>query len=32
VPETVRDAAFRVLRRHGLTTLFANPGSTEISL
>ena len=29
---TVRDAAFDVLRRHGLTTLFANPGSTEISL
>jgi benzoylformate decarboxylase len=29
---TVRDAAFDVLREHGLTTLFANPGSTEISL
>ncbi len=28
----VRDATFDVLRRHGLTTLFANPGSTEISL
>ncbi|MFD4526810.1 thiamine pyrophosphate-dependent enzyme [Streptomyces sp. NPDC058470] len=29
---TVRDAAFDVLRLHGLTTLFANPGSTEVSL
>ena len=29
---TVRDATFDVLRRNGLTTLFANPGSTEISL
>ncbi|MEV6055865.1 thiamine pyrophosphate-dependent enzyme [Streptomyces sp. NPDC052107] len=29
---TVRDAAFDVLRRHGLTTVFANPGSTEVSL
>ena len=29
---TVRDATFDVLRRHELTTLFANPGSTEISL
>ena len=27
---TVRDATFEVLRRHGLTTLFANPGSTEV--
>ncbi|HJX48634.1 MAG TPA: thiamine pyrophosphate-binding protein, partial [Gaiellaceae bacterium] len=27
---TVRDATFDVLRRHGLTTLFANPGSTEV--
>jgi benzoylformate decarboxylase len=26
----VRDAAFDVLRRRGLTTLFANPGSTEV--
>jgi benzoylformate decarboxylase len=32
VPGTVRDAAFDVLREHGLTTLFANPGSTEIEL
>jgi benzoylformate decarboxylase len=30
VPTTVRDAAFDVLRRRGLTTLFGNPGSTEI--
>jgi benzoylformate decarboxylase len=29
---TVRDSTFDVLREHGLTTLFANPGSTEISL
>jgi len=29
---SVRDAAFDVLRVHGLTTLFANPGSTEVSL
>src|SRR5215217_5241248 len=29
---TVRDAAFDVLRERGLTTIFANPGSTEISL
>jgi thiamine pyrophosphate-dependent acetolactate synthase large subunit-like protein len=28
---TVRDATFDVLRRFGLTTLFANPGSTEIA-
>ncbi|MFE6775060.1 thiamine pyrophosphate-dependent enzyme [Streptomyces sp. NPDC057702] len=29
---TVRDAAFDVLRHHGMTTLFANPGSTEVAL
>src|SRR5689334_4392330 len=29
---TVRDATFEVLRRRGLTTLFANPGSTEVPL
>lgn len=29
---TVRDAAFDVMRRHGLTTVFANPGSTEVPL
>jgi benzoylformate decarboxylase len=28
---TVRDAAFDVMRRHGLTRIFGNPGSTEIS-
>ena len=28
---TVRDATFDVFRQFGLTTLFANPGSTEIS-
>jgi benzoylformate decarboxylase len=27
---TVRDAAFDVMRRLGLTTIFGNPGSTEI--
>ncbi|WP_245930120.1 thiamine pyrophosphate-dependent enzyme [Allonocardiopsis opalescens] len=29
---TVRGAVFDVLRRHGLTTVFANPGSTEVAL
>ncbi|NJQ03201.1 thiamine pyrophosphate-dependent enzyme [Streptomyces zingiberis] len=29
---TVRDAAFDVLRRHGMTRIFANPGSTEVPL
>ncbi len=29
---TVRDATFDVWREYGLTTLFANPGSTEIHL
>ncbi|HEY6757975.1 MAG TPA: thiamine pyrophosphate-binding protein [Baekduia sp.] len=29
-PRTVRDATFDVLRRLGLTTLFSNPGSTEV--
>lgn len=29
---TVRDATFDVLRQYGLTTMFANPGSTEIML
>jgi benzoylformate decarboxylase len=29
---TVRDATFDVFREYGLTLLFANPGSTEISL
>lgn len=28
---TVREATFDVFRRYGLTTIFANPGSTEIS-
>ena len=27
---TVRDATFDVFRRRGLTTMFANPGSTEV--
>lgn len=30
--QTVRDATVDVLRRHQLTTVFANPGSTEIPL
>jgi benzoylformate decarboxylase len=30
VSPSVRDSTFEVLRRHGLTTLFANPGSTEV--
>jgi benzoylformate decarboxylase len=29
---TVRDAFFDVLRRYGMTTMFSNPGSTEIPL
>ncbi len=29
-PATVRDATFAVLRDRGLTTMFANPGSTEV--
>jgi benzoylformate decarboxylase len=29
---TVRDAFFGVLRRYGMTTMFSNPGSTEIPL
>jgi benzoylformate decarboxylase len=29
---TIRDATFDVLRQYGLTTIFANPGSTEVSL
>src|SRR3954463_3252966 len=28
---TVRDATFDVFRRFGMTTIFSNPGSTEIS-
>jgi benzoylformate decarboxylase len=27
---TVRDAVFDVMRRLGMTTIFGNPGSTEI--
>jgi benzoylformate decarboxylase len=29
-PGTVREATFEVMREHGLTTVFANPGSTEV--
>jgi benzoylformate decarboxylase len=32
IVSTVKDAAFDVLRRVGLTTIFSNPGSTEIPL
>ncbi|SCK18883.1 benzoylformate decarboxylase [Streptomyces sp. WMMB 714] len=28
--QTVREAALEVMRRYGLTTVFANPGSTEV--
>jgi benzoylformate decarboxylase len=28
--KTVRELAFEVMREHGLTTVFANPGSTEV--
>jgi benzoylformate decarboxylase len=30
VTQTVREATFGVFRRRGLTTLFSNPGSTEV--
>jgi benzoylformate decarboxylase len=30
--QTVREATFDVWREHGLTSIFANPGSTEITL
>src|SRR5919202_5368965 len=29
---TIRDATFDILRRYGMTTMFANPGSTEVAL
>jgi len=29
-PATVREAALRVMRERGLTTVFSNPGSTEV--
>ncbi len=29
---TVRDATFELLRAHGLTTIFGNPGSTELPM
>lgn len=29
---TVRDAVFALLRAHGLTTIFGNPGSTELPM
>jgi benzoylformate decarboxylase len=29
---TVRDAAFELFRRHGMTTMFGNPGSTELPM
>lgn len=28
---SVRGATFEVMRRHGMTTIFSNPGSTEVS-
>src|ERR1700685_2593240 len=28
---TVRDASFEVMRRYGMTRIFGNPGSTEVS-
>ena len=31
MPRAVRDATFDVMRERGLTTIFANPGSTEVS-
>ncbi|MBR9821963.1 MAG: benzoylformate decarboxylase [Rhodobacteraceae bacterium] len=29
---TVRDAVFQLLQQHGMTTIFGNPGSTELPL
>jgi benzoylformate decarboxylase len=29
---TVRDATFELFRRHGMTTIFGNPGSTELPM
>src|SRR3954454_14935571 len=29
---TVRDATFELFRKHGLTTMFGNPGSTELPM
>ncbi len=29
---TVREATFEVLRAHGMTTIFGNPGSTELPM
>ena len=29
---TVREAAFEILRHHGMTTIFGNPGSTELPM
>jgi benzoylformate decarboxylase len=29
-PQTVRELAFEVMRERGMTTIFANPGSTEV--
>jgi benzoylformate decarboxylase len=31
-PQSVREAAFGVLREHGLITVFGNPGSTEVPM
>ncbi len=29
---TVREASFELFRRHGMTTIFGNPGSTELAM
>ena len=29
---TVRDASFDLFRSHGITTIFGNPGSTELPM
>src|SRR4051794_32612168 len=29
---SVREASFELLRRHGMTTMFGNPGSTELPM
>ncbi|MEX2448546.1 MAG: benzoylformate decarboxylase [Solirubrobacterales bacterium] len=32
MPPTVRDASFDLFRAHGMTTIFGNPGSTELPM
>ncbi|MHB8694054.1 MAG: benzoylformate decarboxylase [Solirubrobacteraceae bacterium] len=32
MPQTVREATFELFRAHGMTTIFGNPGSTELPM